>query len=105
MTQAEAIIDLINAPCETAAKIASEQIKGGLRGDVENMIGAMIGWQGILFTLFAASTIGTIVGLLAMIRSGDGMRLAIPFGPFLSLGALISLFWGSSLIHWYLHVF
>jgi len=72
-------------------------------GDIKllAMIGAMIGWQGILFTLFAASAIGTIVGLLAMIRSGQGMRLAIPFGPFLAMGAIIYLFFGQGLIAWY----
>lgn len=72
-------------------------------GDIKllAMIGAMIGWQGILFTLFAASAIGTIVGLLAMIRSGKGMRLAIPFGPFLAMGAIIYLFFGQGLIAWY----
>jgi len=72
-------------------------------GDIKllAMIGAMIGWQGILFTLFAASAIGTMVGLLAMIRSGKGMKLAIPFGPFLAMGAIIYLFFGNALISWY----
>jgi len=72
-------------------------------GDIKllAMIGAMIGWRGILFTLFAASAIGTIVGLLAMARSGKGMRLAIPFGPFLAMGAIIYLFFGERLISWY----
>jgi leader peptidase (prepilin peptidase)/N-methyltransferase len=72
-------------------------------GDIKllAMIGAMVGWQGILFTLFAASAIGTIVGLLAMVRSGKGMRLAIPFGPFLAMGAVIYLFFGQGLISWY----
>ena len=68
------------------------------------MIGAMIGWQGILFTLFAASAIGTIVGLLAMVGSGKGMRLAIPFGPFLAMGAILYLFFGNGLIAWYLNL-
>jgi len=75
-------------------------------GDIKllAMIGAMIGWQGILFTLFAASAIGTIVGLLAMIRSGKGMKLAIPFGPFLAMGAIIYLFCGEALISWYFNL-
>lgn len=75
-------------------------------GDIKllAMIGAMVGWQGILFTLFAASAIGTVVGLLAMIRSGKGMRLAIPFGPFLAMGAVIYLFFGETLIFWYLNL-
>ena len=72
-------------------------------GDIKllAMIGAMVGWRGILFTLFAASAIGTLVGVLAMIRSGKGMRLAIPFGPFLAIGAAIYLFFGNALILWY----
>jgi len=75
-------------------------------GDIKllAMIGAMIGWQGILFTLFAASAIGTIVGLLAMIRSGKGMKLAIPFGPFLAMGAIIYVFFGEALILWYFNL-
>ena len=72
-------------------------------GDIKllAMIGGFIGWQGILFTLFSASAIGTLAGLLAMARSGKGMQLAIPFGPFLSLGAVIYLFFGHTIIYWY----
>jgi leader peptidase (prepilin peptidase)/N-methyltransferase len=32
---------------------------------------------------------------------GKGFKYAIPFGPFLSLGAVISLLYGESLIRWY----
>ena len=35
LTQAEAVIDLINAPCETAVQMASRQVAGGLRDEVE----------------------------------------------------------------------
>lgn len=72
-------------------------------GDIKllAMIGALVGWRGILFTLFAASAIGTLVGIVAMVRTKQGMRLAIPFGPFLSAGALIYLFFGGPLIAWY----
>lgn len=72
-------------------------------GDIKllAMIGAMTGWQGVVFTLFAASAVGTAIGILLMIRSGRGMKLAIPFGPFLALGAVIYLFFGECLIDWY----
>ena len=84
--------------------IAGREGMGG--GDIKllAMIGAMIGWRGILFTLFAASAIGTLVGILAMIRSGKGMKLAIPFGPFLALGAVIYQFFGEAIIVWYLNL-
>lgn len=75
-------------------------------GDIKllAMIGAVVGWQGILFTLFAASAIGTAIGLLAMIQSGKGMRLAIPFGPFLAMGTVVYLFFGEGLIYWYFNL-
>lgn len=75
-------------------------------GDIKllAMIGAVIGWQGVLFTLFAASVVGTVVGVLAMLRSGKDMRLAIPFGPFLAAGAVLYLFFGPALLGWYLGV-
>lgn len=73
-------------------------------GDIKllAMIGAMIGWQGVIFTLFAASVVGTLIGMLTMFRSGAGMRLAIPFGPFLAMGAILNLFFGNEMILWYL---
>jgi leader peptidase (prepilin peptidase)/N-methyltransferase len=72
-------------------------------GDIKllAMIGAFIGWRGILFTLFAASAVGTLVGLTAMLASGKDMKLAIPFGPFLAIGAVIYLFFGDAIVYWY----
>lgn len=73
-------------------------------GDIKllAMIGAFIGWEGVLFTIFASSLTGTLVGILAMVKQKKGMRLAIPFGPFLALGALLYIFWGPMLIRLYL---
>ncbi len=72
-------------------------------GDIKllAMIGAFIGWQGVLFTIFAASALGTAVGLTQMIISHSNMKLAIPFGPFLSMGAIVYLFFGRAIIAWY----
>lgn len=73
-------------------------------GDVKllAMIGAFIGWQGVLFTIMASSFIGTIVGVAEMIRTRQGLKLAIPFGPFLAMGAVLYIFFGPQLIEWYL---
>jgi len=72
-------------------------------GDVKllAMIGVFTGWQGVLFTLFASSLMGTMVGIpWGLIKKGT-LKAAIPFGPFLALGALIYVFWGQYLIDWY----
>lgn len=60
-------------------------------GDVKflGMIGAFLGWQGALLTLFLACVIGAVIGLLMRIVTKDSM---IPFGPFLALGAVATLF-------------
>ena len=69
-------------------------------GDVKLMvlIGAVIGWQGAIFTLFTGALYGTLAGGWAMVRSGGGLKTAIPFGPFLSLGAATYLLAGPELI-------
>jgi leader peptidase (prepilin peptidase)/N-methyltransferase len=75
-------------------------------GDIKllAMIGAFLGWQGVLFTIMASSLIGTAVGIVAMLRAGKDMKMAMPFGPFLAMGAIIYLFWGPRLVEWYLNL-
>ena len=75
-------------------------------GDVKYMamIGVFIGWKGILFTLFTASIIGTVVSLPGKILKSDNALNRIPFGPFLSLGAIIWLFYGPQLLDWYINL-
>ncbi len=72
-------------------------------GDVKllAMIGVFTGWQGVLFTVFASSLMGTVVGIPWGLLKKGTLKAAIPFGPFLALGALIYVFWGHYLIDWY----
>ena len=85
--------------------ITKKEGMGG--GDIKllAMIGAFIGWKGVLLTIFFSSAIGTLCGLLVMIRSGKNMKLAIPFGPFLAIGCMIHIFFGNTIIFWYFHTF
>ena len=65
-------------------------------GDVKllAMIGAFLGWKGVLFVAFASSVLGTLVGVLVMLYRGKDLGYALPFGPFLSLAAAIYCFIG-----------
>jgi leader peptidase (prepilin peptidase) / N-methyltransferase len=74
-------------------------------GDVKllAMIGAFLGWPSIPFTIFLASLAGSVVGLGVMLATGAGRRLALPFAPFLCLGAILHLFFGRDLIAFYLN--
>jgi len=74
-------------------------------GDIKllAMIGAFIGWKGVLFTILCSSFIGSVVGVtLMLISSETDSKYAVPFGPFLSLGAVIYVVWGEFLITWYM---
>ncbi len=75
-------------------------------GDVKllAMIGAFLGWRAIPVTLMIASLSGTALGFAMMLRSGEGRQMAIPFGPFLAVGAVAALFAGDPLIEWYLNL-
>jgi leader peptidase (prepilin peptidase) / N-methyltransferase len=63
-------------------------------GDVKLLagIGAFLGWQGALGTILLGSISGSIVGLLLLRRSKEGLQTTIPFGCFLGLAALLILF-------------
>ena len=73
-------------------------------GDIKllAMIGAFLGWNGAFISLFFGSLVGAFVGVFFMIKEGKDTKYALPFGPFLALGAVVYLFFGNSLINWYL---
>jgi len=83
------------------ALITGKEGMGG--GDIKllAMIGAFIGWKGVLVTIFMGSAIGTLAGLAAMLAEKKDMKMRIPFGPFLAIGAVVSIFFGKELILWY----
>ncbi|OGW84839.1 MAG: hypothetical protein A2987_07025 [Omnitrophica bacterium RIFCSPLOWO2_01_FULL_45_10] len=66
-------------------------------GDVKLMaaIGAFLGWKLVIMTFFIAPVFGSMVGLFLKMKEG---REIIPYGPYLSLGALISIFWGEKIL-------
>ncbi len=66
------------------------------------MIGSFLGWQAVLFTILAASVLGTVLaGFWRLIgRSEWGAK--IPFGPYLAAGAMLWVFYGPAVVSWYL---
>lgn len=72
-------------------------------GDVKllAMIGAFLGWKGVLFTIFSSSVCGILIAIPLMWRAGKDLGSHLPFGPFLALGAVAYIFWGELFYHWY----
>ena len=64
-------------------------------GDVKLIaaIGSFVGWQGILFTIGAASFLGAAFGITAIALGKRDRSAKIPFGPYLAMAAVIFLFW------------
>lgn len=78
--------------------ILKEEAMGG--GDIKMMamVGAFVGWQGVLLTIFLGALLGTVIFLPLSLL---GRRKLVPFGVFLSLGAAATWIAGSAIIAWY----
>ena len=66
-------------------------------GDVKMMamIGTFLGpHPALVFVIFVSSFLGSVVGVVMMALRGKGLKYALPFGPFLAVGAVVYLLWG-----------
>lgn len=78
--------------------------KGIGEGDI--WLGALLGLSfpqasSLLLIMFIAYSLGSLVGLGLMIFHKKVWKSAIALGPFLAIGAIITLIWGEQLIAWY----
>ncbi len=73
-------------------------------GDVKFIagIGAFLGWKAVFFTVAAGSLIGSVFGLGLLLLGPKARSLRVPFGPYLSAGAILWMFAGPDLVRWYL---
>lgn len=73
-------------------------------GDIKllAMIGAFLGWKPALLTIMIGSLTGSIIGISLIALRWMKRDEYIPFGPFLVLGALLSMFFSQPLLDWYL---
>ena len=73
------------------------------RGDLKFLaaIGAFLGWRAVLFSLFAGSLLGSVIGLVTLVVGKPVWSAKLPFGPYLAFGALSWMFFGELVLHWY----
>jgi leader peptidase (prepilin peptidase)/N-methyltransferase len=85
--------------------VFGKEAMGG--GDVKltAMMGIYIGFPLVLLLFFLAAILASLVGITLIIGWGKKGRDPIPFGPFLALGCLLTLLWGTPLLNWYLGFF
>jgi len=82
--------------------IFKKEAMGG--GDVKlaAMIGAFLGWRYTIISLFLGFFLGALTGIVLIITKIKKREDAIPFGPFIVLGSIITLLWGEKILLWYL---
>ena len=89
------------------AYLKLRHVEGMGLGDVKLMlmVGAYLGWQLALLTIFAGSLFGSLIGILLMRTRKSDMKMEIQFGVFLGPAALLAFFVGKPLIDWYLGIY
>jgi leader peptidase (prepilin peptidase) / N-methyltransferase len=91
---------------EIAAEIEADEEQTGMgQGDAKlaAAMGAFLLLPLSLIAFFIAIVAGTIFGVGLMIAQGRGGKTAIPFGPYLVVGAIASLLVGEFIKDWYIH--
>lgn len=78
--------------------VFKEEAMGG--GDIKMMamVGAFVGWRGVLLTVFAGALLGTLIFVPLSLKK----KRLVPFGVFLALGAAVTFVAGDAIISWYL---
>lgn len=73
-------------------------------GDIKYIAaaGALLGWKQVLLVIFLASLIGAVFGTVGMTAKRLDFLSRIPFGPFLAVATLVSIFFGENLVRIYL---
>jgi leader peptidase (prepilin peptidase) / N-methyltransferase len=74
------------------------------RGDLKFLaaIGAFLGWRAVLFSVFAGSLLGSLIGLFTLLVGKRVWSAKLPFGPYLASGAVVWMFFGDDFVRWYL---
>lgn len=72
-------------------------------GDIKMMamVGAFLGYPGVLLTIFLGALFGSLIFGPISLKTGK----LVPFGIFLALGAGITEPWGQAIVQWYLSTF
>ncbi len=78
---------------------------GGGDAKLAAMMAAWLGWPGLLLSTFLAAAMGAVIGGGALTLGALSAKQHIPFGPYLALGATLTLFYGPQLIAAYMSVF
>jgi len=69
------------------------------------LIGIVVGFPLVFVALFLAVVSGGLISWILILVRAKSRKQSIPFGPFLSLGAIATLLWGTNILDWYMGFF
>jgi leader peptidase (prepilin peptidase)/N-methyltransferase len=83
-------------------KLLKREAMGG--GDIKlyAFIGLILGIEITILSLFLASVLGLLFGIIQIVRNRQQVQASFAFGPFIAGGSLIAYLWGGNMINWYL---
>ncbi len=89
---------LLFAIAQLGEWLFKEEAMGG--GDVKMMamVGAFVGWRGVLLTIFLGALLGSLIFVPLSLRK----KRLVPFGVFLAVGAAVAFVFADPIIAWYL---
>lgn len=85
--------------------ILQQQAMGDGDGKLMATIGMWLGWKYVLLSSLLACALGSIIGGGAILLGILNKKQPMPFGPFLALGGVVTLFWGQEIISTYVNLF
>jgi len=67
-------------------------------------MGVILGWQLTLVALFLAYIVGAIISVGLIAAKKKTLASKVPFGTYLTVTTFVSMFWGSQILNWYIHL-
>jgi leader peptidase (prepilin peptidase)/N-methyltransferase len=89
---------LLYAVAWAGERVFRKEAMGG--GDIKMMamVGAYVGWKGVLLTIFGGALLGTLIFVPLTLRK----KQLVPFGVFLAAAAALTFVFGDAVLAWYL---
>lgn len=75
-------------------------------GDIKLMaaLGVVFGWKVLIPLMFLSFIMGGIIGIILLVFKIKKMKDMIPFGPYITIAGIISIFYGTYIIDWYINI-
>ena len=65
-------------------------------------MGVVLGWPNILFGLLLSYVIGAVFGVWLLVHKKKQLTSSVPFGTFLAIGTMVALYYGDTVVRWYI---